>query len=95
MNRPAKYHISDPVLPWVYSAKEAEAYFDHIEAELSACKERVRELIEAGKALWPHIHEEAMEGESDFERAWMHFESVLFFDKQALEAQEQTKEVAR
>ena len=33
MNRPAKYHISDPVLPWVYSAKEADAYFDHIEAE--------------------------------------------------------------
>ena len=33
MNRPAQYHISDPVLPWVYSAKEADAYFDHIEAE--------------------------------------------------------------
>ena len=69
MNRPAQYHISDPVLPWVYSATEADAYFDHIEVEreklqveLSACKERYGELIMAVERKYPNEtrHETAL-----------------------------------
>jgi len=77
MNRPAQYHISDPVLPWVYSATEADAYFDHIEAELSACKERVRELTRKLKEL-------AGDGEAEWwaQKIW-----------EILEAQEQREEV--
>ena len=44
MDRPGKYHISDPVLPWVYFAKDAEAYFDYLNSVITKKDNRMAEL---------------------------------------------------
>ena len=64
-------------------------FVKHLLADWKAEREkllgRIKELEDSGKALWPHIHDEDMEGETDFEKAWMHFEAVLFFDDQVID----------
>ena len=45
-------------------------------AQLRRALDRIHELETAIDNLWPHIHEEAMRGESDFERAWLAVEKI-------------------
>jgi len=55
MNRPGKYHISDPVLSWVYDAKEVEAYFVYLEERIKTEKRFADNMQSDGVSLQKEI----------------------------------------
>ena len=55
MNRPGKYHMSDPVLSWVYEAKEAEAYFVYLEERIKTEKRFADNMQSDGVGLQKEI----------------------------------------
>lgn len=45
MDRPGKYHISDPVLDWVYYAPEMERYLSHLEARVDKLEQGLVDIV--------------------------------------------------
>lgn len=45
--------------------------------EIAARDKEIEKLKEAGRALIPHCHEEQMEGNTGFERAWLAFYKLI------------------